>query len=173
MADDGITYLPNGMVRLVVDGVEIMLRRIKLGELKQLVEQLHMNNDRITARTSVEFAKQRTIRARLDRLHDTLQDQIDVATEAEDWDHVGQLELERAEQTAKLRQEDMAIGRETNRFADDVRFEWLRDVVSTLAVKGDVSLPDGDEVPGWLMDPTVPAKLIEHWRSVPSGSGSQ
>lgn len=164
--DDGITYLPTGMVRLVLDDQEVMLRRPKLRELKALRELFQEHSDQNVMASHMAQAQVSAI----DDAWRARDEQLEAAIDQATGDTRTELLQERARALAEARTEKRQITRALDPELEALRAAWLAEAVSTLGVKGD--LPgDWEDLPAWCMDDTVAVNLLNHWTTVPSGSG--
>lgn len=118
----------------------------------------------------------RTVRAALDEVNDETRAQleelaergraIDEARTAEKLD--GEAARTRARED---RATGLAMGREVSAAVDKLRIDWWRTVFGLLAMNGD--LPDDDDhLPAWFVDPNAMGRVIDHFRTVPFGSGA-
>lgn len=49
---------------------------------------------------------------------------------------------------------------------------WVRDAVATLERDGKTLPDDDDDLPGWMLNPTLPSELRTLWRSTPWTAGA-
>ena len=168
---DDLVLLPNGMVRLVFDDREIMLRRPTIGVLRERREALHALNDETSHKAAVaqgeDEARRRIAQIKVDRIHQRIEEAL--ADDELDEALVESLYADKAKALSDLAQTDREGGRELNAWIETKRLEWARDTVGTLAL-ADGAVAD-DEWPSWITDAQFAPKLIGHWRTVPSRSG--
>lgn len=169
---DDMNLLPSGMVRLAFDGSEIMLRRPKIGELRELRELLNEINDEVSRRSAevqgTGEANRRIGQTKVDRINAAIEEAL--AADPVDEDAVNRLVAERSEIMARTAQTDRDGGRTLIGFSNDRRAEWLAKAVEILAIRG--TMPDDrDEWPTWSVAADLAPTIVNHWRTVPSRSG--
>lgn len=169
---DDLTLLPNGMIRLVFDDREILLRRPTIGELRARRESLHLLNDELARRAAeaqaVDEARRRIAASKVEKVSARIEEALD----ADELDEaaVERLYAEKATILSETSQADRTSGRDLNDWIEARRLSWAAATISGLALGGDVGLGE-DELPSWITDAGFAPKVIGHWRTVPSRSG--
>ena len=165
------TMLPNGMVRFSLEPEgEIMLRRPKIGELREMREMLHAANDKAAVRSRDLQQQGETTRRLLTAKIERIERQITEALAADEIDEglVESLIAQKSQLNADASREDVTAGRELNEWMEQQRVEWFLATLERLAIK---PLPEGVEPPPFALDATFSTELVGHWRSRPSRSG--
>lgn len=154
---DGLEFVHSGIIRFHFSPDRmIRVRRPFLGELKAIRLALADVQDDLTTIATKVTIEGRALQEEASALNERLE--------------AGTVEVdEHADLLADIRTRD----RESARVMDDARevgiLSWWTEVVfAKLAVD---PIPDRDEFPGWILDPTLPQKCMNHWRTVPAGPG--
>lgn len=146
---DSIDLVRTGIIRLVINGRKVTLRRPFFGELKRLRLALENLTDSITdARIDAEATGAE------------IRDEMKALADDEALGH-----RERAEASSALRRRDREAGRALTGAADDARLEWWVEVFAVLGVEAPADWPS------WVGDATLPNRVIQHWRSAPLARG--
>lgn len=161
--DEGIYPMPSGMVRLEIDGTTIMLRRLKIGELKALREDMQQQTDQQIVDSHQAQAEMEAIQLDWEEADAEVAKAIAEASGADR----AELLLKRATMLADSRTAKLTISRKLDPVVEGRRIDWLRKVVEVASISG--ALPD--ELPAWCASDDVALRLLNHWITVPSGSG--
>lgn len=153
--DMPVTLLPDGRVRLALDGktgATTTLRRPRVGELRVLHEALEQTNDEVR-----------------DLLHAHPEKPVPPVRPP------GQDDAEYADAYsayAEARDEWRNIDRKATIELDERRGAWSRQVVEML---GDKPLPAGPvaDLPTWAVDTRTAVALVNHWQNVPLDHGGR
>lgn len=152
VADGDVEFMSSGKIRVQLDdGVDLMLRRPKFGELKYLVSKQRAVTDVLERASQQARAAGQALIAKASELTDTLTGLTKAGSE---------------EAMAAVRDE---AAEAADRLADVTARElggWWVAVFRNLY--GDI---DEDNLPGWCLDPSLPARAVEHWRTVPTVRG--
>lgn len=153
--EDGIVLYGTGWARITIAGPDgaatYRLRRPLFGELRRLRVALQGVQDTL-AEAAANLAGEQV------RLNQLAAAAADEAQEPPDDDEF-----------TELRDTIRAASRRLLDDSDDLRLHWWQQVFDLLGVDG---TPDEDEWPGWVADPQMPAKIMEHWRSAPLARGA-
>lgn len=150
MADDTTTAPAPSVVELNPDGTitlpEHDLRRPTIGQLRQLQAAWRDTAKQIVAASHKVREQGRELKERLAAAGDT--GDVDAIIET--------------------RLDDMDAGTDFEQLQDTLILSWWCRVIDTLT-GGSV---DADTLPSALVDRGLPHRVVEHWRTVPSHSGS-
>lgn len=142
-----------GLVRLYGgDGRRWRLRRPFLGEFKRIRHAIEaMRDDLIDLSATTEIAQLEV--TDLDDLPDDAP------------------AVERIERRASLRKRTYQLANEVSQAAETMRHDWWSDVFALVSMDG--PLPDDDQLPTWIVDDLLPARVMAHWRSAPLAHGGR
>jgi hypothetical protein len=168
---DDYNLIPNGMIRFPIQGGgEVMLRRPRIGELREFMELLNGMNDQ-AADKSQELQAQGEADRRLLEAHTAqIEEQVAEALKADPIDdgRVTTLIAEKARLRAEASDRDRKASREFSQWSEALRVVWFETVMARLAMH---ALPEGLEPPPFVLDVKFPSDLVNHWRARPSRSG--
>lgn len=162
--DEGVHPLPNGMCRLVIDGHTIMLRRVTIGELKRLREAHQQSLDMQVARSHEAQARSQSIQEAWEAQDAALEERAAAVSGADR----AELQLARATALAACRTDRMAVSRSLDPLIEEAQIGWLTEAIHVAGI-GAPALPD--EWPAWCASADVAVTILNHWVTVPSGSG--
>lgn len=147
--DERVELVRTGLVRAYVfDGHELKryrLRRPFFGELKNI----RLAHERVEDEIADD-------RVRVEAIARS------IITEAKAADDSGISEDETAEVVARLREKSRDAARALIEQADKLRVEWWEKVFEIVSLDG-----TPEQMPGWVVDPTLPVRLMAHWRAAP------
>lgn len=147
-----VELVGSGWVRMHIGGRRYRLRRPFFGELRTLRMLYAEVSDEISARSFEAQELGREIEAEGKAIDDD--EGLDASA--------------RATQVRKLRARSLAAGRNLTDAAEDLRLGWWTAAFETLNVDG---VPGLEQWPGWIVDHTLPDKVLQHWRSAPLDRG--
>lgn len=131
--------------------VTIRLRRPTFGEVKSLDRALVETTDEVSIASGEIRAQSKALVAE--------QDAID-----ED-------DPDRADKLRDLRRRDRALAAEMTERSEALMLDWWLECVRRLAV-GPTKIDAADDLPAWIAaSPALPARLVQHFRRVPSVRG--
>lgn len=142
----GPVFLNSGAIRVTIEDTEYRLRPPKMKHLKDL---------RIGLEDLADDLRDLAARTRFD--------QRSVNKEADTLDEDSETYLERSRE---LRVESRKRARALMDDMEDLRLGWWSRVWELLCDK-----PTPDEWPAWMLDNTLPAVFMQHWRTVPLARG--
>lgn len=136
---EGLDLNPDGTIDLVIDGVVRHLRRPKLREFRHYSERLR----ELAKLAQLEAVRLQEALAELSTLVDTDSEEADPRVE----------EIEKELEEANQKRLEYTA-------------PWIGDLVEQFSEK---PLPDDvEDWPSWLvLDLSIPAKILNHWRVVP------
>jgi len=153
---DGLEFVTNGIIRFhFSEGKTVRVRRPFLGELKEIRLALQDAQDELAGLAASVTAEGRDLQAEATALSDRLQ-----AKEVSNEDH--------AQELAEIRARDRSSAQKMDAAREEQTLGWWALVFSTLALD---DVPDAMHYPAWILDPGLPNRCLNHWRSVPSGPG--
>lgn len=145
---EGVDFNPDGTIDFVIDGSVKHLRRPKLREFRHWAEQLR----ELARAAQKEAVRLQDALAELTKLDEsTAEGEEKAAEEAE----VARIEAELEE--ANLKRQEYTV-------------PWIAGVVKQFA---NADMPeDPEDWPAWLvLDLSIPAKVLAHWKAVPLAPG--
>ncbi len=149
--EERIDLRPTGLIRIFVTDTKgkearYRLRRPFFGELKSMrlaMEHVVDEIDDLRERTMTE-AK-------------TLGEEAEAAAKNE-----GLEDGERQATVDKLKRRGRELAHDLIDAADELRLEWWGGVFTTVSLDG---VPP--ELPGWIVDPNLMQRVMQHWRTAP------
>ncbi len=152
---DAVQMVPTGWIRFVIGDTRIRFRPPRFGELRRLMEALDELTETIDGEAERVSAEADVMQAD----HDAFMASDATAAEKAKADRVG-------------RRKARDISRGLVRFTEEQRVAWWRVAHETLGVSGE-QFPADEDVPIWLLDPTLIQRCSTHWRSVPLDRGKR
>ncbi len=152
---DRVQLVRTGWVRFVIAGHgRVRFRPARFGELLKIVRAQEAMFEEIDDRAQgLQIANA--------QMQDT-QAEVDADTALS--------EAERTEAMLALVRENRRMTRKFTRDAEADRVGWWRTVHEILGQPGE-TLPGDDDLPVWLLEPSLMTVVIKHWRTVPLDPG--
>jgi len=152
---DPITFDRLGTISIDNDGKTVTVRRPKMGQWRYF-RRVYDDAIRERSARAQELQKQVSdLIADTPKPHDDTNPAYVAVVES---DEFKALTAEIQEESRRLRENPLY----------DLTVPWLVEVFKQLA---DADMSDPDEWPAFLADPSLPAKFLNHWQTVPKASG--
>lgn len=152
--EEVVQLVRTGWVRFLWADRRLRLRRPYFGEIKQLRLSLEDVTDSIV--THSEEVQVRALEM-ADREREIAEDET-------------MSNAERFGARTALKTESKRLSRELTVRSEEMRLGWWAEVFDVLAVDS-AEVPETDQLPGWIVDVSLPQRILNHWRSAPLGRG--
>lgn len=156
LGHDGPTFVHNGIIRFPMGGKIVRVRRPFLGELRALRVALQDVQDHLTEESNrigkIGVGYQTEVRT----LNEKLQ-KGEITPE------------EHTDKVAVVTEADRRTARELDDYREQAMLDWWAEYVFKPIALDPV--PEQLQWPTWMLDRTLAAKCLAHWRTVPTGPG--